>query len=134
MMAQKMILHGFWRSGATWRLRIVLNLKGIPYTYRPVNLLAGDQKSPQHFELNPMRQVPVLEVEGSERGGGIKMTESMAVCEWVEEMYPDPPLLPSDPKERFQVRRLCEIINSNTQPIQNLQVLQKVQKLGGNQK
>ena len=72
--------------------------------------------------------VPTLEVKGK------YMTESMAICEYLEEMYPEKSLLPADKVQRFQCRRLCEIINSGTQPIQNLGVLNRVGEFGGDKK
>ena len=123
--SQKIKLHGYWRSGASWRLRIVLNLKACEYEYVPVNLLKGEHKSDTHAGLNPMKQVPVLELDG------MFMTESLPICEYLEEACDGQKLLPEDKKDKFAVRRLCEIINANTQPIQNLPVLGKVAEIGG---
>ena len=125
-MNSKPTLHGYWRSGCSWRLRIVLNLKGIEYEQKYVHLVKGEQKSPEHCEMNPAGMVPVLEVNG------LTLTESMPICEYLEEAFPDSKkLLPADPKDKFEVRRLCEIINSGTQPIQNLGILKKVEEFGG---
>ena len=77
----KIALHGYWRSGSSWRLRIVLNLKGLDFEYKAVNLLKGEQKGEDITSMNPMQQVPVLEIDGQ------NMTESMAICEYIEEKY-----------------------------------------------
>ena len=107
-------LHGYWRSGCSWRLRTILNLKGIEYEYIPVNLVAegGMHKKPEFAAMNPAQMVPVLEIDGH------TMTESMPICEYLEETRPEArKLWPEGAYDRFQVRRLCEIINSGTQPI-----------------
>ena len=123
------ILHGYWRSGCSWRLRIVLNLKGIEYEYKPVHLVKGEQSSEEHLKLNPAGMVPVLEVDGQ------VLTESMPICEYLEDAFPETKhLYPADALQKFQVRRLCEVINSGTQPIQNLGVLNRVAEFGGDKK
>ena len=124
-MEAKPILHGYWRSGASWRLRIILNLKEVEYEYKPVNLVKGEHKTDEYAKLNPALLVPTLEM------GGECLTESMAIAEYLEELHGAKPLLPVDAMERMKVRRLCEVINSGTQPIQNLGVLKRVEAFGG---
>ena len=124
-----MVLHGYWRSGCSWRLRTVLNFKGIEFEYKAVHLVkdGGEQHSEEYKKLNPAEMVPTLEIDG------LKLTESMAICEYLEEVHGDKgkKLLPTDPSERFKVRRLCEVINSGTQPIQNVSILGRVNEFGG---
>ena len=131
----KIALYGYWRSGSSWRLRIVLNLKGLDYDYIPVNLLQGKQKEADIVAMNPMMQVPILKIDGH------TMTESMAICEYIEEVYGGDGvrLLPTGADDasafkRLQIRRLCEVINSGTQPIQNVGVLARVAEFGGDKK
>lgn len=125
-----MKLYGYWRSSASWRVRIALNLKGLAYEYVPVHLLreGGEQHAEAHRSRNPMRQVPVLELEGRQLG------QSMAILEFLEERHPSPALLPADPFARARVRQLAETINSGIQPLQNLSVLQHVKATGGDEK
>ena len=115
-------LHGYWRSSSTWRVRIGLGLKGLPWERAIVNLLAGDQDRPEHLARNPMRHVPVLEVlEGGQVT--LRLVQSVAILEWLEEVHPAPPLLPRDPAGRARVRALVEHVNSSIQPYQNATVL-----------
>ncbi|MEZ4454645.1 MAG: maleylacetoacetate isomerase [Nannocystaceae bacterium] len=115
-----MILHGFWRSTATWRVRIALAYKGLEYTLVPVDLVgAGDQRGPEHHRRNPMEQVPVLELAGEGGGAPVHLAQSIAILEYLEERYPTPPLLPADPLARARVRQLAEVVNSGIQPLQN---------------
>ncbi len=113
--ADSLKVYGYWRSSASWRVRWALALKNIPFDYIPVNLLKGEHKSPEHLKRNPMGLVPVLEI-----GEGHFLSESMAILEWVEEVYllKGPALFPGTPLERAHVRSLCEIINSDTAPLQ----------------
>ncbi len=97
-------LHGYWRSSSTWRVRIGLHWKGIPFEHRVVNLLAGEQRREEHLARSPMGHVPLLEVE--EGGRTLYLAQSMAILEWLEERVPSPPLLPADPDGRARVRRL----------------------------
>jgi maleylpyruvate isomerase len=110
-------LHGYWRSSSTWRVRIGLHWKGIPFEHRLVNLLAGEQRREEHLAVSPMGHVPLLEVE--EGGRTLYLAQSMAILEWLEERVPSPPLLPADPDGRARVRRLAEHVNSSIQPFQN---------------
>lgn len=110
-------LHGYWRSGASYRTRIALNLKRVAYEQVPVNLLAGDQRGDAYRALNPQGLVPALETEG------VVLTQSPAILEWLEERYPDPPLLPTSANDRAKVRSMAAVIGCDTQPLGNLRVL-----------
>ena len=114
------VLLGYWRSSSSWRVRIALNWKGLPYGTVPVHLVkdGGAQHHPEHRAVNPMGQVPVLLEEG------IPLSQSMAILEYLEETHPEPPLLPDHPRDRARVRQFAEVINSGIQPIQNLRVMQ----------
>jgi maleylpyruvate isomerase len=122
------ILRGYFRSSATWRVRIALGLKGLPFEVAPVHLLrdGGEQRRAEHRALNPLAQVPVLQLDD-----GRALTQSMAILEYLEEAHPTPPLLPRDALQRFEARRIAETINSGIQPLQNLSTLQAVTALGG---
>jgi maleylpyruvate isomerase len=98
-------------------VRIGLHLKGLDFAYRAVNLKKGEQRGEDHLERNPTSQIPVLEVE--EDGEVHHLAQSMAILEWVEERFPSPRLLPSDPYGRARVRMLAEHVNSGIQPFQN---------------
>lgn len=110
-------LHGYWRSGTSYRTRIALNLKGMSYAQLPVNLLAGEQHSPAFADLNPQGRVPALSNDD------FVLTQSPAILEWLEEVYPRPALLPADPQGRASVRAMAAIIGCDIHPLNNLGVL-----------
>jgi len=114
-----MKLYGFFRSSASYRARIALNLKGIAYEAVPVDLRApaSAQRRPEFLELNPEGLVPVL-VDGR-----TTVTQSLAIIEYLEETHPEPPLLPAAPAERAQVRALTLAIACDIHPLNNLRVL-----------
>jgi maleylpyruvate isomerase len=121
-----MKLYSYWRSTSSWRVRIALNLKGLAYTYEAVHLLkdGGQQNTDAYRALNPMRTVPTLEFE---EGGMVRrLSQSIAILEYLEERYRTPALLPADPLLRARTRMLAEMVNSGIQPLQNLSVLQYV--------
>lgn len=120
-----LVLHGYWRSGTSYRTRIALNLKGLAFEQAAVDLRAGDQRGEQFRALNPQGLVPALETED-----GV-LTQSPAILEWLEERYPEPPLLPSDPADRAVVRAMAATIACDIHPINNLRVLNAVRELGG---
>uniref|UniRef100_A0A667XY37 Maleylacetoacetate isomerase n=2 Tax=Myripristis murdjan TaxID=586833 RepID=A0A667XY37_9TELE len=116
------VLHGYFRSSCSWRVRIAFALKGIEYDQVPVNLIkdGGQQLTDKFKTLNPMQQVPAVEIDG------ITISQSLAVIQYIEETRPGPRLLPTDPKKRAQVRMICDLIASGIQPLQNLYVIQKI--------
>ena len=119
-----MILHGYWRSGAAYRVRIGLNLKGLTYEQSPVELRTGEQKSDGFLALNPQGLVPALEADGQ------VLTQSLAILEWLEERHPDPALLPGPSADRAVVRAMAAIVACDIHPLNNLRVLKAVGALG----
>jgi len=117
-------LHGYWRSSAAYRLRIALNLKGLAYESVSVNIApaASEQMSDAFGAINPQRRVPVLETEDG------MMVQSMAVLEWLDERYPDTPILPKGLAERQQARALADIIACDVHPLNNLSVLKALRE------
>jgi maleylpyruvate isomerase len=113
-----MIFHEYWRSGAAWRVRMALGLKGISASSISHDLRTGEQRDPLYVALNPQALVPAIEAEG-----GI-ITQSLAILEWLEETHPQPALLPADPMARAQVRSMCGLIACDMHPLQNLRVQQ----------
>lgn len=120
-------LHGYYRSSATWRVRIALHHKQLAYETVPVHLVAngGAQFSDAYRALNPMREVPALEIDG------LVLTQSLPILEYLEETRPAHPLLPSNAADRAHARRIAEVINAGIQPVQNLRVLNYVEKTLG---
>jgi maleylpyruvate isomerase len=119
-------LYSYWRSSSSWRVRIGLLLKGLEYEYLAVNLLAGEQHAPEHRARSPLGHLPVLEIE--EDGRTLRLVQSMAILEWLEERFPDPPLLPADLEGRARVRALAEHVNSSIQPYQNPPILRMLKE------
>jgi maleylpyruvate isomerase len=120
-------LHNYWRSSASWRVRIGLNLKGLKYEYVAVHLLqdGGQQHSDAYRALNPMRTVPTLEWT-AEDGAVRRLSQSLAILELVEALHPTPALLPKDLYLQGKARMVAEMVNSGVQPLVNLAVLQHV--------
>jgi maleylpyruvate isomerase len=114
-----MKLYTFFRSSASYRVRIALNLKGLTYEQIPIHLRrgGGEQFAVSYKAINPQALVPALDDSGQ------ILTQSLAIIEYLEERYPKPPLLPSDPAERARVRSMALIIACEIHPIQNLRVL-----------
>ncbi|RPF72278.1 maleylacetoacetate isomerase [Aurantiacibacter spongiae] len=112
-----MKLYGYWRSSTSYRLRIALNLKGLAYENEPVNLLESAQKDEAYTARNPFAGVPMLEADGRDRA------QSMAILEWLDERYPDRPLLPSDIERRFTARELAYAVATELHAPLNLPVL-----------
>ena len=111
-------LYGYFRSSAAYRVRIALNLKGLAYDQAPVNLVKGEQKSDDFRTHNPLGLVPVLETDD-----GTQLTQSLAICEYLEERHPEPPLLPVDAEGRARVRSLAQLVACEIHPLNNLKVL-----------
>ena len=120
-----MELHGYYRSSASWRVRIALNLKGLPATHLTHHLRKGEQRDPNYLQLNPQGLVPTLSLDS-----GPPLTQSLAIIEWLDETHPQPPLLPSDPLRRARVRAFAQVIACDTHPVQNLKVLARLRQLG----
>lgn len=116
-----MKLYSYFRSSCSWRVRISLNLKNIKYETIPVNLLKGEQATPEYLAKNPSGLVPTLEL-----ANGTQLGQSVAILEYLEETVPAPSLLPKDPTEKARVRQAVMIITADTQPLQNLRILQKL--------
>jgi maleylpyruvate isomerase len=113
-LGRAMKLYGFWRSTATWRVRIGLHAKRLAFDYQPVSLTSGEQHGDEFRRINPMRQVPVLELDD-----GTRLSQSMAILHFLDETFRDPPLLPESPLLRARVRQLSELVVSGIQPLQN---------------
>src|SRR5438132_4151766 len=110
-------LYGYFRSSAAFRVRIALNLKKLDYETAAIHLRRNDQTRPNYLAVNPQGLVPALD------DGGRILIQSLAIIEYLDEIYPDPPLLPKDPADRARVRALAEIVACDIHPINNLRVL-----------
>ena len=110
-------LYGYWRSSAAYRVRIALNIKGLDYEQVAIDLRAGRQKAPDYLRRNPHGLVPWYEEDG------VGLSQSAAIIEYLEERYPDPPLLPADPVGRATVRAICQLVACEIHPLNNLRVL-----------
>jgi len=119
-----MKLHGFFRSSASWRVRIALNLKGLGADHLPHHLRRGEQRDPAYLAINPQGLVPTLQ------DGSAIITQSLAIIEWLEETHPEPPLLPGDPLRRAHVRAFAQALACDVHPVQNLKVLTRLRQLG----
>ena len=111
------LLHDYYRSSASYRVRIALNLKGIAYDSHPVSLIDGAQKSEAYRALNPQGFVPMLEIDGQ------RLTQSLAIMVYLDQRYPDPPLVPADPASGAHVRSLALAVACDIHPLNNLRVL-----------
>lgn len=113
----RLVLHHYWRSSSSWRVRWALAHKGLAYESNAIDLLSGAQREAAYVaNKSPMGLVPCLEVDGR------PLTESVAIVEWLEDVRPEPALYPRDPWARARVRQLVEFVNAGTQPLQNLGV------------
>jgi maleylpyruvate isomerase len=112
------VLHGFWRSSTSFRVRVALNLKGIDYTQTTYRLREGDQREADYLAINPQGLVPSLITPD-----GSVLTQSLAIMEWLDETFPEPPLLPADANGRARVRALAQAVALDIHPINNLRVL-----------
>ena len=120
-----MKLHGYFRSSASYRVRIALNLKGLSAEHLSHHLRKGEQRAPDYLAINPQGFVPTLQGEG-----GAILTQSLAIIEWLDETHPTPPLLPKDPMRRALVRAFAQVVACDIHPVQNLKVLARLRELG----
>jgi maleylpyruvate isomerase len=120
-----MELHGYFRSTAAWRVRIALGLKGMTAAQVSHHLRKGEQRADAYLRLNPQGLVPALVLDD-----GRVLTQSLAICEYLDETRPDPPLLPRDPVARAHVRAFAQVIACDVHPVQNLKVLNRLRALG----
>lgn len=118
-MTASIVLHSYWRSSCSYRVRLGLGAKGLAHDTVTVNLLEGAQNSPDYRAISPTGYVPALTIDGE------TFVESMPILELLEELYPSPALLPSTPELRAHVRGLCQIVAAGIQPLQNLNVVRK---------
>jgi maleylpyruvate isomerase len=116
------ILHGYWRSSASYRVRLGLNLKNLAFDQVSVDLRAGEQRSEAYRALNPQGLVPALEIDGH------LLVQSTAILEWLDERYPEPPLLPAEALARAEVRATAAMVACDIQPLNNLRVLQSIKR------
>lgn len=119
------VLYDYWRSSASYRVRIALALKEIDYDRVAVDLVAGAHRSPDHLARNPQGAVPALAIDG------LMLTQSLAIIEYLEETQPGIPLLPSDAAGRARVRAIADAIAMEIHPISNLSVLNRIEALAG---
>lgn len=120
-----MKLHGYFRSSASYRVRIALNLKGLDADHLSHHLRKGEQRDPAFLAINPQGLVPALQDDA-----GAVLTQSLAIIEWLEETHPQPALLPKDPLRRAKVRAFALVLACDTHPVQNLKVLARLRELG----
>jgi maleylpyruvate isomerase len=114
---KRMVLHGYWRSSAVYRVRIALNLKGLDYDQVGHDLRIGEQRDPAYRAIAPAGLVPALEYDGQ------ALVQSLAILEWLEELWPTPPLLPTGAEERAVVRAMATTIAADIHPLNNLRIL-----------
>ena len=113
----RIVLHDYYRSSAAYRVRIALNLKGVDYARRQVNLLEGEQKSDTYRALNPQGFVPMLEIDGH------RLTQSLAIINYLDIRYPAPPLIPAAAAERSHVVAMAMVVACDIHPLDNLRVI-----------
>src|SRR5213080_4286570 len=111
------IVYDYYRSSAAYRVRIALNLKGVDYESRPVNLLESEQRGDDYRELNPQGLVPMLEIDGH------RLTQSLSIIVYLDQVFPDPPLVPRDTADGAHVRAMALAVACDIHPLNNLRVL-----------
>jgi maleylacetoacetate isomerase len=120
----RLVLYDYYRSSASYRVRIALNLKGLDYERVAVDLLEGAQKGEAYRARNPQGFVPMLEA------GDMRLTQSLAIIAWLEATHPEPPLVPADPDAAAHVWALALIIAADIHPLNNLRVLKQLARMG----
>lgn len=124
-----MKLYGYWRSSSAWRVRLALHLKQIPFEHVAVDIVQTTEHEGDAFRaMNPLAQVPVLELEHA--GQTVHLSQSVAIIELLDDLFPEPRLYPPDPFARARVRQLVEMVNAGIQPAQNIYVLNQLQVQG----
>lgn len=118
--------HSYWRATGPYRVRIALNLKGLPYETVPHDLRIGAQSAPDYAALNPQHLVPALET-----GESTVLTQSLAILEWLDERFPDPPLLPAGAEARAIARSMAQVVACDIHPLNNLRVLKALRAEAG---
>jgi maleylacetoacetate isomerase len=123
-------LFAFWRTSATYRVRVALNMKQVVADERIIDLDAGEQRSPAYLEINPLGAIPAL----IDRGAGqsrAPLTQSLAILEFIEELYPEPAMLPADPHGRARVRSIASMLAGDTHPLITPRVKKYLTGIGG---
>ncbi len=123
-MAEGLRLYGYWRSSSSWRVRIALALKQLPYEPMPVHLVqnGGEQHREEYAARNPQKLVPLLE------HGDFRLSQSLAICEYLDTLRAEPRLVPEEPRAAAMVRSLTQLIACEIQPLNNLRVLQYLEE------
>lgn len=123
-MGEALTLYSYWRSSAAYRVRIGLNLKGLDYAIEPVHLVrdGGEQRGDDYRALNPQQLVPML------KHGDRRLTQSLAILEYLDDMFPKPALLPADARGRARARALAQLVACDIHPLNNLRVLQYLKR------
>lgn len=123
------ILYGYWRSSASYRVRIALNLKGLSYEHRGVHLVKGEQNRDKFKALNPQGLIPLYVEQSDEQS--FTLAQSLAIMDYLDERYPQAPLLPNDLQRKARIKSLAQIIACEIHPLDNLRVLQYLEKTLG---
>ena len=118
-------LYGHFSSAASWRVRIALNLKGLPYRYVPVHLGRGEHRAASYLAMNPQGLLPALKLSD-----GVVLTQSLAIIEWLEDTHPSPPLIPGDAVLRARVRAFALALAADTHSLQTRRVLEGLRRRG----
>jgi len=118
-------LYGHVLSAGSWRVRIALNLKGLPYRFVVIHLDRGEHRTPSFLAMNPQGLLPVLKL-----GDGVVLTQSLAIIEWLEDTHPSPPLLPGDAVLRARIRAFALALAADTHPLQTRRVLEALRSRG----
>jgi len=113
-------LYDYWRSSAAYRVRIALNLKGLAYTSVPVNLLASEQMGETYRDTNPQGLLPAIEIDGR------RIVQSLAIIDYLDRRFPDPPLLPADPFARADAMALALVVACDIHPPLNLRMMRRL--------
>ena len=128
-MTKRRRLYSYFRSSASYRVRIALGLKGLAYEYTPIHLVKAEQLGDNYRRINPLCELPTLEFsDGNQRR---RLAQSVAIIEYLDELHPNPPLFPGDPFNRALIRQRVEAVNAGIQPVQNLRVMKRVVELTG---